>query len=255
MIPDMNSIILYEDAQIIVCHKPAGLAVQSARIGSQDLESLLKNHISETLRTSGHSGHSPGRRQSPAPYLAVIHRLDQPVEGLLVFAKTPGAAKELNRQLTAAGFGKYYRALVSGIPDPSEGTLEDYLVKDARTNASRVCTKNTPGAKAARLHYRTEKIYQDTSPVTSLVEIHLDTGRHHQIRVQMAHLGCPLVGDRKYGAVQSCRTTPGKDIPPASTPPASQTPEGPLRLCAYRLEFRHPVSGEKMTFMLEENPW
>ena len=233
---DIHSLIIYEDPHIIVCRKPAGIPTQTARIGTSDMESMLKNYL-----TGG--------------YLAVIHRLDQPVEGLLVFAKTPRAAKELNRQLTAAGFGKYYRALVSGIPDPSEGTLEDYLVKDARTNTSRVCTKNTPGAKAARLHYRNEKIYRDTSPVTSLVEIHLDTGRHHQIRVQMAHLGCPLVGDRKYGAVQSCRTTPGKDIPPASTPPASQTPEGPLRLCAYRLEFLHPVSGEKMTFMLEENPW
>ena len=246
MKPDIRTLIQYEDSQVIVCRKPAGLAVQTARIGAADLVSLLKNHLA-----SGMDRNTSGR----PPYLAVIHRLDQPVEGLLVFARTPAAAKDLNRQLTSSGFGKYYRALVSGIPDPSEGTLEDYLVKDARTNASRVCTKNTPGAKAARLHYRTEKIYQDTSPVTSLVEIHLDTGRHHQIRVQMAHLGCPLVGDRKYGAVQSCRTTPGKDIPPASTPPASQTPEGPLRLCAYRLEFRHPVSGEKMTFMLEENPW
>jgi len=233
---DIHSLIIYEDPHIIVCRKPAGIPTQTARIGTSDMESMLKNYLS-------------------GGYLAVIHRLDQPVEGLLVFAKTPRAAKELNRQLTAAGFGKYYRALVSGIPDPSEGILEDYLVKDARTNTSRVCTKNTPGAKAARLHYKTEKIYRDTSPVTALVEIHLDTGRHHQIRVQMAHLGCPLVGDRKYGAVQSCRTTPGKDIPPASTPSASQAPESPLRLCAYRLEFRHPVSGEEMTFMLEENPW
>ena len=233
---DIHSLIIYEDPHIIVCRKPAGIPTQTARIGTSDMESMLKNYLS-------------------GGYLAVIHRLDQPVEGLLVFAKTPRAAKELNRQLTAAGFGKYYRALVSGIPDPSAGILEDYLVKDARTNTSRVCTKNTPGAKAARLHYRTEKIYRDTSPVTSLVEIHLDTGRHHQIRVQMAHLGCPLVGDRKYGAVRSCRTAPGKDIPPASTPSASQAPESPLRLCAYRLEFRHPVSGEEMTFMLEENPW
>lgn len=233
---DIHSFIIYEDPHIIVCRKPVGIPTQTARIGTSDMESMLKNYLS-------------------GGYLSVIHRLDQPVEGLLVFAKTPKAAKELNRQLTAAGFGKYYRALVSGIPDPSEGILEDYLVKDARTNTSRVCTKNTPGAKAARLHYRTEKIYRDTSPVTALVEIHLDTGRHHQIRVQMAHLGCPLVGDRKYGAVQSCRTTPGKDIPPASTPSASQAPESPLRLCAYRLEFRHPVSGEEMTFMLEENPW
>lgn len=212
---DIRSLIIYEDPQIIVCHKPAGVATQSARISVPDMESMLKNYLS-------------------GGYLAVIHRLDQPVEGLLVFAKTPKAAKGLNRQLTSSGFGKYYRAVVTGIPEPPEGTLEDHLVKDARTNTSRVCTENTPGAKAARLHYKVKKIYGDTAPVTSLVDIHLDTGRHHQIRVQMAHMGCPLVGDRKYG---------------------SGTAEGPLRLCAYRLEFRHPVSGEKKIFVLDENSW
>ena len=123
---DIHSLIIYEDPHIIVCRKPAGVPTQSARISTPDMESMLKNYLS-------------------GGYLAVIHRLDQPVEGLLVFAKTPGAARELNRQLTSSGFGKYYRAVVSGIPEPPEGTLEDYLVKDARTNTSRICTKNTPG--------------------------------------------------------------------------------------------------------------
>ena len=225
MIPDMNSLILYEDAQIIVCHKPAGLAVQSARIGSQDLESLLKNHISETLRTSGHSDHSPGRRQSPAPYLAVIHRLDQPVEGLLVFAKTPKAAKELNRQLTTSGFGKHYLARVAGCPKQTGGILENYMAKDSRTNTSRICQKDTPGARLARLTYKVIKADEKNA----LIEITLDTGRHHQIRVQMAHIGCPLIGDRKYGGKEST---------------------GPLRLCAYKLEFRHPADGREMIFQL-----
>ena len=219
---DIRSLIIYEDPHIIVCRKPAGVPTQSARISTPDMASMLKNYLS-------------------GGYLAVIHRLDQPVEGLLVFAKTPGAARELNRQLTSSGFGKYYRAIVSGIPEPSEGTLEDYMIKDARANASRICTKNTPGAKAARLHYRVEKIFRDTSPVTSLVAIHLDTGRHHQIRVQMAHIGCPLVGDRKYGTAYS--------------PPVNGENTESLRLCAYRLEFRHPANRKLMTFSLSENPW
>lgn len=230
---DIRSLIIYEDPHIIVCRKPAGVPTQSARISTPDMASMLKNYLS-------------------GGYLAVIHRLDQPVEGLLVFAKTPGTARELNRQLTSSGFGKYYRAIVSGIPEPSEGTLEDYMVKDARSNTSRICTKNTPGAKAARLHYRVEKIFRDTSPVTSLVAIHLDTGRHHQIRVQMAHIGCSLVGDQKYGTAYSspAHTASGENISQAHV---GNT--GPLRLCAYRLEFRHPVSREQKTFLLPENSW
>ncbi len=218
---DIQSLILYEDSQIIVCRKPAGLPVQSARISVPDMVSLLKNHLADT---------SGKNRRGREPYLAVIHRLDQPVEGLLVFAKTPAAAKDLNRQLTASGFGKYYHAVVNGIPEPREGTLENYLVKDGRSNTSRICEKDTSGAKHARLHYRVREIYDSSAPVTSLVEIQLDTGRHHQIRVQMAHLGCPLVGDRKYGAQRNSAE--------------------PLRLCAYRLEFRHPASGKNMVFEL-----
>nr|WP_294495132.1 RluA family pseudouridine synthase [uncultured Mediterraneibacter sp.] len=228
--PDIRTLILYKDEQIIVCHKPAGIAVQSARVGTPDMESLLKNYLSSSGRN---------KKESPRPpYLAVIHRLDQPVEGLLVFAKTPAAAKGLNRQLTSSGFGKYYHALVIGKPHPTEGILENYLVKDGRSNMSRICTKDTPGAKPARLYYKTEAVYEDHLTVTSLVKIRLDTGRHHQIRVQMAHLGCPLAGDRKYGkAADEASGTDRKSTEP-------------LKLCAYRLEFRHPGSGKEMVFEL-----
>lgn len=214
MKPDINSLILFEDKDIIVCHKPAGTATQSARIGTQDMVSLLKNHLSD--------GH--GR----PPYLAVIHRLDQPVEGLLVFAKTPEAAAGLSRQLTTSGFGKYYRAVVNGVPSPSEGVLENYIKKDGKSNSSRICSAETPGAKFARLWYHTEKTSGAPDSPETQIKIHLDTGRHHQIRVQMAHIGCPIIGDRKYG----------------------DTHAGTLRLCAYRLEFRHPSTGKEMLFEL-----
>ena len=200
----MKPHILYEDQDIIVCLKPAGIPTQTSRPGLPDMVSILKNHI---YQNSAH------KKQ---PYLAVIHRLDQPVEGLLVFAKTPAAAKELNRQLQSFGFGKYYQAVLLGCPQTADGILEDYLVKDGRTNTSRICTEETPGAKVARLSYHIAK----TTAEFSLAEIHLDTGRHHQIRVQMAHLGCPIAGDRKYGP--------------------NQTSFSQLQLFACRLEFAHP---------------
>ena len=178
--------ILYEDDQILVCHKPAGVPVQTKKIGTQDMESILKNYL--FIHSSHHAGHKP-------PYLAVIHRLDQPVSGILVFARTPAAAKNLNQQLQNDQFEKYYQAVVCGVL-PDSGTLTDYLVKDGRTNTSRTCSKNTPGAKKAVLSYE----ILETSEVTglSVVQIHLGTGRHHQIRVQMAGAGAPLWGDNKY---------------------------------------------------------
>lgn len=143
-----------------------------------------------------------------------------------MFCKTPAAAKELSRQLTTSGFGKYYRAQALGIFEHNEGTLEDYLVKDGRTNTSCVCEENVPDAKYARLHYKV--IHTGTLPSGepfSQLEIHLDTGRHHQIRVQFAHAGHPLIGDRKYGTA-ACTSRQ-------------------LMLYACRLEFTHPTTGEK----------
>lgn len=234
--------ILYEDCHILVCVKPHGIATQSKRIGTPDMVSLLKNHIWQT---------SPGSVSSKSePYLAVIHRLDQPVKGILVFAKTPFAARELNRQLQSQGFGKYYRALVEGIPPREEDTLENYMVKDARTNTSRICTPDTPGAKIARLHYTLVKEgqgyfkkghpypnwgrgFSQKPPSPTELDIHLDTGRHHQIRVQLANIGCPIIGDTKYN--RHCQTS-------------REWQE--IQLCAYRLDFQHPKTHNVMHFHL-----
>lgn len=213
----MKPQILFEDPHILVCVKPAGVPTQSRQISTPDMVSILKNHLHSSCPKSGE------------PYLALIHRLDQPVEGILVFAKTPAAAKALNRQLQSSGFGKHYLAVLSTIPARPDATLEDYMVKDGRTNTSRICTHGTPGAKLARLHYKVLRT-QDSS---ALAEIILDTGRHHQIRVQMAHIGCPIIGDVKY-------TPAGSDAPHPFS--------GQLRLYAVNLSFRHPATGKPLSF-------
>lgn len=184
--------------------------------------SLLKNYLYKK------------QAEKKEPYIAVIHRLDQPVEGLLVFAKTPFAAKELNKGLQGAGFGKHYKAVLWGTPEKTSGTLEDYLVKDGRTNTSRVCSSTEKDAKKAVLSYEVLKIGQDEEKIISLVKVKLDTGRHHQIRVQMANMGCPIWGDAKYNtAIMQDRRF------------------RQIALCAYKLEFVHPKTRKKMEFAIE----
>ena len=212
----MNLRILHEDEHVIVCYKPAGIATQTAKMGSQDMESLLKNYLY--------------KKEKKMPYLAVIHRLDQPVEGILVFAKTPFAAKELNKGLQGAGFGKYYKAVLCGEPKEKKATLEDYLVKDGKTNTSRVATKDEKEAKKAVLSYEVLKQKADKT----LVQVMLETGRHHQIRVQMANMGCPIWGDTKYNTSENVDKS-WKNI----------------ALCAYHLEFVHPKTKKKMVFEIE----
>ena len=211
--------ILFEDKEIIVCRKPAGIAVQNARIGAMDLESSLKNYLA--MQDGG------GRR---IPYLAVIHRLDQPVEGILVFGKTPEAAKSLSAQITAGKMEKIYLAVTYGKQAEAgkkEKVLEDYLKKDGKSNTSSVVNAHTPGAKKARLSYEVlgEAVDAISGKKKWLLRIHLDTGRHHQIRVQMAH-------DRKYGA--------GTNVTIGA---------GSLALCAASLTFFHPVTGKVMKFV------
>lgn len=210
----MNLHILYEDEHIIVCYKPAGIPTQTKKLGEQDMVSLLKNYLR-------------------GGYVAVIHRLDQPVEGLLVFAKTPFAAKELNKGLQGAGFGKYYKVVLWGIPTQKKAALEDYLVKDGRTNTSRVCEPSEKDAKKAVLSYEVIATGKDDGKDISLVQIKLDTGRHHQIRVQMTNMGCPIWGDAKYNTVAQDRTF------------------RQIALCAYRLELVHPKTKKQMEFKIE----
>ena len=204
-IKDIRDYILYEDKDILVCHKPAGLAVQNARVGNMDMESLLKNYIAQKV---------PGKM----PYLGIIHRLDQPVEGVLVFALNPKAAADLSRQMTAGKIKKTYLAVTEGTVKVKSAKLVDWLKKDGRTNSSAVVEGGTSGAK------------KDCGE-RNLIRIDLDTGRHHQIRVQMAHAGMPLVGDRKYN--------PG------------QNSQEPLALCSAKLGFQHPVTKKQLEFQVQ----
>lgn len=209
----MNLRVLFEDEHVIVCYKPSGVPTQTKKIGTMDMVSLLRNYLR-------------------APYVAVIHRLDQPVEGILVFAKTPFAAKELSKEMQQRNtFGKYYKAVLSGVPLEKSGTLENYLVKDGKTNTSRVAKKDDKDAKKAVLAY---EVMEEMSG-QALVQIKLETGRHHQIRVQMAEIGCPIWGDTKYGLRIEPREKTWKQI----------------ALCAYRLEFVHPKTKKRMEFEIQ----
>ena len=221
----MNLRILFEDEHIIVCYKPSGIPTQTAKLGAVDMVSLLKNYLYKE------------QKEKKEPYVAVIHRLDQPVEGILVFAKTPFAAKELNKGMqNGSGFGKYYKAVLCGVPVERAGTLENYLVKDSKTNTSRVASKSEKDAKKAVLEYEVIWVGEIETSRT-LVRIKLHTGRHHQIRVQMANIGCPIWGDTKYGVDKE-----GTNVDKSWKQ---------IALCAYRLEFVHPKTKKKMEFEIE----
>ena len=216
--------ILYEDDQIIVCRKKAGIAVQTKKLSEPDLYSQLMNYLA---------------MKGEKPYIGIIHRLDQPVEGVMVFAKTKEAAAILNKQLQQNGFGKYYLAVTLGNLPKEHGELMNYLLKDGKTNTSTVVEHKTMGAKKAVLTYEVINHRENLS----LVRIKLETGRHHQIRVQMAHLGCPLVGDRKYSSNAE------------GLPEQYCTPEYlkrmQLALCSCRLEFKHPQTEKHMEFEIQ----
>lgn len=217
----MRKNIIYEDKYIVVAYKPAGIATQTAKLTQRDMVSELKNYLAE-------------------PYLGLVHRLDQPVSGILAFAKTKEAAASLSRQITDGRFHKYYYSVIYGTPPKEAGRLENYLYKDHRTNRSVIVEKDFPEAKKAALCYKLVKTLMalEAMQETSLMEIKLLTGRHHQIRVQMAGGGMPLLGDSKY-APEECKTFSRK-IGCKN-----------VALCAYKLEFEHPITGRKVSYAIQ----
>lgn len=205
--------IIYEDRQVLVCYKPAGIPVQSAKVGAMDFVSMVKNELAA--------------KSGSEPYLGLIHRLDQPVEGLIVFAKTKKAAASLSAQAAGDEMVKQYLAVTCGYPQDEEGMLKDYLLKESKGNSSRIAGKEEKGARLAVLSYQILEKKGDKA----LIKITLHSGRHHQIRVQTANAGFPLYGDMKYNSEFQTNTV---RMFPA--------------LCAARLSFRHPENGKKMEF-------
>lgn len=220
--------ILHEDDAIVVCVKPDGMPSQSDRSMSRDLAGYLKTRIAEQAAKKG----TPLLEE---PYLAVVHRLDRPVGGVMVFAKTPEAAANLSNQVQDGRMVKFYQTVLCGSLPDFEGTFEDYMVKDGKTNMSRVCTKDTKGAKKAVLHFEVLDELETDQGVYTYALIELETGRHHQIRCQMAHHGVPIYGDSKYNPSKKAKNV------------------GQIALIATRLEFDHPVTAEHMVFKTE--PW
>jgi 23S rRNA pseudouridine1911/1915/1917 synthase len=217
--------ILYEDKDMIVVEKPAGMPSQEDRSPTMDMVSYLKNYLVREKKVKG------------IPYIAAVHRLDRPVGGVMVYAKTQLAAKHLSEQIRQNKMRKEYLAVLTGTLEKPEGLLEDYLVSNGRTNSTVVVEEKTKDAKLARLEYRVKATRADGGKTLTLVNIHLITGRHHQIRVQMAHAGAGLWGDTKYNPEF------------AGTSGWHQ-----LALFAWHLEFDHPVTKKHLVFEVPAGP-
>ena len=206
--------VIYEDNHVIVVSKTSSEIVQGDKTGDTPLSELVKQYLKEKYNKPGNV------------FVGVTHRLDRPVSGLVVFAKTSKALARLNDMFRNGEVKKTYWAIVKDSPPETEGTLVHYLVRNEKQNKSYAYDREKPGAKKAVLHYKlighSDNYY--------LLEVDLQTGRHHQIRCQLAKMGCPIKGDLKYGFPRS-------------------NPDGSICLHARRVSFVHPVS--KMPIDLE----
>ena len=207
--------VIFEDNHIIVVQKIVNVPSQGDKTGDIDMLTIVKQYIKEKYKKPGNV------------YIGLVHRLDRPVGGIMVFAKTSKAASRLSDQVREKKFKKKYLAVVDGKFEEKSGILENYLYKDERNNISKVVNKDKKGAKYAKLDY--EVIDYKPDKDLSLIKVNLHTGRHHQIRVQLSNYGHSIFGDQKYG-----KRGKGKQI----------------ALWAYNLEFEHPVTKEIMKFEL-----
>lgn len=215
--------VVYEDNHIIIVNKRSGEIVQGDKTGDKPLSETVKAYIKEAY-------HKPGN-----VFLGVVHRLDRPVSGLVVFARTSKALSRLNEMFRVGDVHKTYWAIVKDKPAVEEGTLTHWLVRNEKQNKSYAYDREVPRSKKAVLHYR----LIGCTDRYSLLEIQLMTGRHHQIRCQLARMGCPIKGDLKYGAPRS-------------------NPDGSISLLARKVELVHPVSKEPVSVVApvpDDNLW
>ncbi|SUB93926.1 RluA family pseudouridine synthase [Prevotella denticola] len=203
--------VLYEDNHIIIVYKEAGEIVQGDKSGDEPLSETVRRWIKEKYQKPGNV------------FLGIVHRLDRPVSGLVIFAKTSKALARLNNMFRNGEVHKTYWAIVTRPPFEPEATLTDWLVRNERQNKSYAYNHQVPTSKKSILHY---KIINRSDRYT-LLEINLMTGRHHQIRCQLSNMDCPIKGDLKYGAPRS-------------------NPDGSISLLSHRVEFVHPVSKENI---------
>ena len=213
--------VIYEDNHIIVVEKPCNIPSQADKTTDVDMLTLVKSYVKEKYNKPGEV------------FIGLVHRLDRPVGGIMVFARTSKAAARLSEAIRIKQFSKQYLAVVNGIFECKKGSLEDYLLKDEALNKSRVVSKDKRGAKLARLTY--EVISEKNNK--SLIKINLETGRHHQIRVQFSNDGHALVGDQKYGKGEQ---------------------NVQIALWAYKLEFKHPTKEDILNFICmpkKIGPW
>lgn len=214
-------VVLYEDNQIIVVVKPQGIPTQGDKSEDPDLLSMVKEYVKVKYEKPGEA------------FIGLVHRLDRPTGGVMVFARTSKAASRLSEQLQSGEFEKKYLAVTVGKMRDKRGRLNNYLVKDEATNTVKIAPAMIEGAKKAVLDYNV----LETEDALSLIDVKLLTGRAHQARVQLMGQGCPIFGDAKYGeAVKSCY----------------------LALWAYSLRFLHPVTKQIMVFKVfppETIPW
>ena len=204
--------VVYEDNHIIIVFKEAGEIVQGDKTGDEPLSEKVKQYIKEKY-------HKPGN-----VFLGVVHRLDRPVSGLVVFARTSKALTRMNEMFRKGEVHKTYWAITQNAPSAPESLLENWLVRNEKQNKSYAYDREVAGSKLAKLTY---KVIGKSDRYT-LIEVHLLTGRHHQIRCQLAHIGCPIRGDLKYGAKRS-------------------NPDGSISLLARHIEFVHPVSKQNLS--------
>lgn len=203
--------ILYEDNHIIIVNKAAGEIVQGDKTGDKPLSELLKEYIKKRDSKPGNV------------FMGVVHRLDRPVSGVVMFAKTSKALSRLNAMFAAGDVHKTYWAITRNAPSETEAVLTHWITTVERSNKSYASAQPKPGAKEARLSYKLVA----KSDRYNLLEVNLMTGRKHQIRVQLSSIGCPVKGDLKYGDKRS-------------------NPDGSISLHARRISFVHPVSGKQI---------